>query len=269
TQIKYSTFSRLPSFAIIAHRGASAYAPENTIVAFELAVQQAADAIELDACLTRDEQIVVIHGPSVAPTTGVEKIVGDMTLKDIQTLDICSEYKTSSGSLRIPTLDEVFEVVGKRIVINVELKDFSFFSSTLPEKIATIVKQHNFEDWVFFSSFNPISLIKIKKDLPHTPIALLTRRSIYGSFANSLIRESINYQALHPYHGDLSTKLVKRLHKNHKRIHPFTLNSKEDIVQVIKIGVDGIIGDDPLLMRSVKDDVIDPQENHDPRTMDH
>jgi len=105
----------LPKPAVIAHRGACAYAPENTLAAFELAVQQQADAIELDATLSADGHVVVIHDTTVNRTTDGSGAVNNLSLAAIKELDAGSYYDIAFRGERIPTLSEVFETVGKKI----------------------------------------------------------------------------------------------------------------------------------------------------------
>src|SRR5512145_3196062 len=111
----------LPKPLIFAHRGASAHAPENTLAAFELAIAQNADALELDVKLSADGHAVVIHDTTVDRTTGSEGRVKDLSLAELRSLDAGTFFSEKYSGERIPTMEEVFESVGKRILINVEL----------------------------------------------------------------------------------------------------------------------------------------------------
>ena len=146
---------QIPKPAIFAHRGASAYAPENTLASFELAIHQEADAIELDAKLTADGQVVVIHDQTVNRTTDGNGRVGKMTLTQIRQLDAGSYFAAAFYDERIPTLEEVFETVGRKILINIELTNYASMKDSLPEKVADLVRRHQLEKRVMFSSFNP------------------------------------------------------------------------------------------------------------------
>jgi glycerophosphoryl diester phosphodiesterase len=108
-------FAQIAQPAIFAHRGASAFAPENTMAAFELAVQEKADAIELDAKLTADGQVVVIHDQTVDRTTDGRGRVGDMSLAQLRQLDAGSHFARAFQGERIPTLDEVLAALGDKI----------------------------------------------------------------------------------------------------------------------------------------------------------
>src|SRR3990172_10900022 len=111
----------LPRPAILAHRGASAYAPENTLAALELALRQRADGLELDAKLSADGQVVVIHDQRVDRTTDGHGRVGQMDFEALRRLDAGSWYDSSFRGQKIPTLVEVLERVGGQLLVNVEL----------------------------------------------------------------------------------------------------------------------------------------------------
>src|SRR5512147_1736179 len=128
----------LPQPIIFAHRGASAHAPENTLAAFELALSQGADAIELDVKLSSDGQVVVIHDPTVDRTTGAKGRVKDMTLADMRTLDAGSFFSQNFVNEKIPTLEEVFETMGKRLFINVELTNYTTPRDHLVETVCML-----------------------------------------------------------------------------------------------------------------------------------
>jgi glycerophosphoryl diester phosphodiesterase len=123
----------LPRPVIFAHRGASGYAPENTLTAFNLAVQQGSDAIELDVKLTADGQIVVFHDQTLERTTSATGKIGEKTLSELKELDAGSHFDISYLNERIPTLEEVFEAVGQRTSINVELTNYASPYDRLPE----------------------------------------------------------------------------------------------------------------------------------------
>jgi len=131
--------AQLPKPTLFAHRGASAYAPENTLAAFTLAIHQNADAIELDAKLSADGEVVVIHDQTVDRTTdGVGK-VNELVLAALKELDAGEKYDESFRGERIPTLDEVLESIGQKIFINIELTNYASPKDDLPLKVAEIV----------------------------------------------------------------------------------------------------------------------------------
>jgi glycerophosphoryl diester phosphodiesterase len=247
----FSLFTHLPKPTIFAHRGASAYAPENTLAAFELAVLQGADAIELDAKLTADGEVVVIHDQTVNRTTGAKGRVAELTLAELRQLDAGSHFDIAFHGEPIPTLDEVFEAVGRKLYINVELTNYASVTDLLAEKAADLVRKHHLENRVLFSSFNPLALWRAKRRLPRVPGGLLTEQGRKGALARSPLGYLLGYAALHPHLSDLTPGLVERMHQRGCRVHVWTVNRSDDMQRLFSWGVDGIFTDDPVLARQV------------------
>jgi len=239
--------SDLPRPIVFAHRGSSAHAPENTLAAFTLAMAQGADAIELDTMLSADGQAVVIHDEKLDRIAGVSQVVKQLTLDELKKLDAGKYFNASFEGERIPTLKEVFEVCGKKIFINIELKNLSTPTDDLPQIVAGLVQQFELQNHIIFSSFNPLALIRIQKRLPSVPVGLLADAGWLGYWARSGIGRLIKYNALHPWLGDVSQKLVEDTHNRGKRIHVYTVNNPVDIRRMVDLDVDGIFCDDPLL----------------------
>ncbi len=237
----------LPHPIIFAHRGASAHAPENTIPSFELALVQGADAIELDAKLTADGQIVVLHDATVDRTTEGAGRLAQKNLADLRSLDAGSFFSEQFRGVQIPTLEEVFEAVGKRIFINVELTNYAAPRDALVEKVCTLVKKHALEKSVIFSSFLPSNLRQAERFLPEVPRGLLALGGWMGTWARSFGFSFGEYAALHPYLTDVNAQQVSRVHRLKRRIHVWTVNQPEDIERLNAWGVDGIFTDDPQL----------------------
>jgi glycerophosphoryl diester phosphodiesterase len=239
---------------IFAHRGSCAYAPENTLAAFNLAIEQHADAIELDAKLSADGQIVVMHDASVDRTTDGTGLIKSLPLTELKSLDAGVKFYPKFTGQRIPTLTEVFEQVGQKIFINVELTNYSSPMDDLPEKTAHLVSKFQLQSRVLFSSFNPIALNRARKILPMVAMGFLTLTG-FGkiSFYSHLIRFGPRL-ALHPAVPDASEKLIAAAHRRSCRVHVYTVNQPEEMRRLFTAGVDGIITDDPLLARKILSD---------------
>src|SRR5215210_3020763 len=147
------TLESLPQPVIFAHRGASVHAPENTLSAFELALTQNADAIELDVKLSADGRSVVIHDSTVDRTTGSHGRVKDLSFAQLRALDAGGFFSEKYRREKIPSLEEVFETVGKRTFINVELTNYSTPRDALVETVCALVKKCGLQEHVMFSSF--------------------------------------------------------------------------------------------------------------------
>ena len=241
----------IPRPAIFAHRGSSLYAPENTLPAFELAVRQKADAIELDVKLTADNHVVVFHDQTLERTTGVQGRIIDSKLADLRRLDAGSHFDIAYRGETIPTLDEVFNLVGKQTYINVELTNYASPTDHLPERVAECTTRHKMVGRVMFSSFNPIALVRIRRLLPKPPIGFLAQEGKRGALARSWFGYLIRYQSLNPALVDVSKLLVEKTHRRGRRVLVYTVNQPEDMRRLFEIGVDGIFTDDPLTARHV------------------
>ena len=238
----------LPSHPIIfAHRGAAAHAPENTLASFELALSQGADAIELDARISADGRVVIIHDPAVDRTTNGHGRVAQLTSTELRSLDAGSFYSEKYRGEKIPLLEEVFETVGKKIFINVEFKNPAARHAQLVEKVCALVKQHGLEKRIAFSSLLASDLEKAKRLLPEIPCGLLALKGWMGGWARSFGFTFGDYVALHPYLTDATKQQIVRVHRLKRRIHVWTVNKVEDMLRLSNWGVDGIFTDDPQL----------------------
>ena len=237
---------------IFAHRGASAHAPENTLAAFELALTQNADAIELDVKLSADGRAVVIHDSTVDRTTGSQGRVKDLTFAQLKTLDAGSFFSETYRGEKIPSLEEVFEAVGKRTFINVELTNYTTPRDSLVETVCMLVKQFGLQERVMFSSFFASNLSKARAYLPDVPRGLLAFDGWLGAWARSFGFNFGKYQALHPYLKDVTPEQVQRVHRLNRRIHVWTVNAAEDMRRLFHWGVDAIFTDDPQLALQVR-----------------
>jgi len=242
---------QLPKPAIIAHRGASLYAPENTLPAFQLAILQGADAIELDVKLSADGQVVVIHDQTIDRTTGEHGRVRELSLEVLQSLDAGSHFDISFQGAQIPSLAEVLDNIGQRSILNIELTNYDKITDNLPEKVADLINSHNLRHRTLLSSFNPIALVRIYRLLREVPIGLLSLSGKGGAWARSFIGKLIPYSSLHCEQSDVTTKLVSRTQAIGKKLFVYTVNREEDIYRMFTMGVDGIFTDDPILAKQI------------------
>lgn len=242
----------LPRPVIFAHRGASAHAPENTLAAFELALEQQADAIELDVKLSSDGYVVVHHDATVDRTTNGKGRVKDLSLAELKGLDAGSSFSEKFHGENIPTLEEVFETVGQRTFINVELTNYKTPRDHLVETVCMLVKKHKMQKRVIFSSFFASNLSKARSYLPDVPRGLLALNGLLGAWARSFGFAFGKYDALHPFLKDVSQQQASRVHRLNRRVHVWTVNDERDMRRLFSWGVDGIFTDDPQLALRVR-----------------
>src|SRR5687768_5615971 len=242
----------LPRPTIFAHRGASLQAPENTLAAFELAVAQDADGIELDATLSADGHVDVIHDTTVDRTTGTHGRVKDMSLAELRSLNAGAFFAEKYQREKVPTLEEVFEAVGKRIFVNVELTNYHTPGDHLVESVCMLVKKFGLQKQVLFSSFFASNLSKARGLLPEVPRGLLAFNGLLGAWARSFGFAFGKYQALHPNLQDVTPQQVQRVHRLKRRVHVWTVNTAEDMQRLFHWDVDAIFTDDPRLAVQVR-----------------
>lgn len=238
-------FEHYPSPVIFAHRGDLTHAPENTLPSFQQALQKGADGVELDAKLTVDGQVIVIHDMTVDRTTNGKGRVASFKLDDIRKLDAGTWFNEKFSGTKVPMLAEVFELVGKDKLINIELTNYSTPRDGLVLKVCELIKRHNIQKQILFSSFLPSNLKIAAQTLPEIPRGLLAMPGLVGLWARSFGFMFGEYQALHPHISSTSREQVQRVHRLNRRVHVWTANSPEEVNRLKEWGVDGIFTDDP------------------------
>jgi glycerophosphoryl diester phosphodiesterase len=237
-----------PHPLVIAHRGASHHAPENTLSAFSAAIHQGAHAIELDAKLSADGQVVVIHDATVNRTTDGKGRVANLQLTALRELDAGSFFSEEYRGEKIPTLIEVFEMVaGKRMLVNVELTNYTTPKDDLVKQVCGLISRFGMEKSVLLSSFLPTNLTEARSLLPDTPQGFLAWRGWMGWWSRSFGFNFGEYQALHCNLKDVNIRQVARVHRLHRRLYVWTVNTLKDMRRLFDWGVDGVFTDDPPL----------------------
>lgn len=231
---------------VFGHRGASAYAPMNTIPAFELALQQGADGIELDVHLSGDGQLIVLHDFTVDHTTDGSGPAKSMTLAELKTLDAGYKFGEQFRETRIPTLDEVFAAVGGKLLINVEIKSETEHTDGVEQVTADCIRRHNLTTSVIVSSFNPLALKRFREILPEVAIGFLYAPG-YTFFPE--IMTALPHEAIHPYHETIDAGLVEKARQAGQVINTWTVNDPAQAIKLRDMGVHGIITDQPDTIR--------------------
>jgi glycerophosphoryl diester phosphodiesterase len=241
---------RFPRPIILAHRGDSSHAPENTLPAFASALQKGADGVELDAKLTADGHVIVVHDAAVDRTTNGRGKVASFTLEAIRRLDAGSWFDSKFAGTKVPLLEEVFETVGREKLINIELTNYSTPKDGLTQKVCDLVKRHGSQNQIIFSSFFASNLKIAAQILPETPRGLLALPGLPGAWARSFGFMFGDYQALHPHLSNVTREQIQRAHRVKRRVHVWTVNSLEEARRLMDWGADGIFTDDPAAVRA-------------------
>lgn len=232
-----------PRPLIIAHRGDSAHAPENTLAAFRLAMQNGADGVELDVSLSADGELIVCHDNTVDRTTQGKGKIADLSLAQLKELDAGAWFSPSFAGERLPTLAEVFAALPHGL-IDVELKPGAL-NSPLPEKVAALVRQFGYESRVLITSFQPLYL----KRLPHLTTGLLELPGGVGKVSHALFTTFLHPQFIVPYYKSITVDFMAAQRKRQRSVIPWTVNDPQAIRALRDLGVDAIITDDPLAAR--------------------
>ncbi len=235
----------LESPIIFGHRGASKFAPENTLAAFDLALASGAPAIELDTMLTRDGIPVVIHDRTVERTTNGQGRIDDLTLAQVKALDAGAKFSADFRGEHIPTLEQVFQRYLGKLLINVELKNYHAPLDALPKIVVELVKKTKNQDSLIFSSFNPVNLSRIKRLLPQARVALLVENSSGGRILASQAFSFISPHFIHPHTSYITSEYIEREHAHGRRVNVWTVNDMQEAAKFRNWGIDGMIGDDP------------------------
>lgn len=219
----------------VAHRGASGYEPENTLLAFQKAIELNADMIELDTRVCESGELVVMHDDSVDRTTNGKGKIEDKTLKELKSLD-------ESRAQKIPTLIEVLDFIDKRIKLNIELKD----EGTAKEISIIIEKYIRKKGWSYddflISSFHHNELRQLKEINPEIRIGVLTELLPPGfmHFARKIGAYSVNIPV-----DKLNNNLVEDAHKIGLKVFTFAANNTDEIKKAKLLGVDYICSNYP------------------------
>lgn len=234
---------------IIAHRGAMEDAPENTLAAFELAIEMASSKLELDVMLTVDGHVVVMHDRTARRTTNYtgNLRIEQMTLAELKALDAGSWFSPEFEGERIPTLEEVLLMSKGRIPLLIEFKTLN---NTIVEKVIEIVSSYDMLDEVQLMSFSHNQLAHVKRiNEDIQTVALIS--SFYGNFRDLASRPYIDGIAIEANLLLNNRSWVDITHDEGKVIYVWTVNSRARLESVSELDIDGIITDRPLLAREV------------------
>jgi glycerophosphoryl diester phosphodiesterase len=232
---------------ILGHRGASAYAPENTLSAFNLAMAQGADGVELDVTLAADGVPVVIHDDSLDRTTNGHGPVNRLSLAALNQLD--AGYPSRFGrqflNERVPTLAEVFAGLPPQAIINVELKHDRSPGRELADRVVSLIREYGMANRVLIASFQYSSLRRVKALDPALPVALLYSSVLSGPRLARCLAGALPHEAHHPSHERLNAASVAWYHAHGWRVNTWTVDDEADLRRLAAAGVDGLITNRP------------------------
>lgn len=240
----------MPFPKIFAHRGASADAPENTMAAFQLALAQGADGIELDVQMSADGQLVIMHDEMLERTTNGQGLVFQHTYAQLQNLDAAAHFEGGYEQQTIPLLTDVLDLLSPtQLELNIELKNGIVPYTGMEEAVIHLIRQYGMEHRTVISSFNHYSIVHLSKIAPDVETAVLYMEGIYEPWNYAL---PLGAKALHPYFYAAVPEIVIGAQNAGMKIRPFTVDEESDLKKMIAMGVDAVITNYPLRMKNLK-----------------
>lgn len=235
-----------------AHRGASMYYPENTMLAFEKALELGATGIETDVQMTEDGVLILIHDELVNRTTNGRGFVKNYTYKEIRELDAGSWFRKDFKNLKIPSLDELMDLLmDKNINLNIELKNNIILYEGIEKKVIETIYKYNMQNKVIISSFNHYALKKCKEISAEIKIGLLY---VSGLYEPEKYAKRLGAEALHPYfYAVNNTEIINNIKKAGLMLNPYTVDEESYMKFFIDEGVDGIITNYPDKLNKILD----------------
>jgi glycerophosphoryl diester phosphodiesterase len=229
---------------VIAHRGASADAPENTLAAMELAISKGADWVEIDVQETRDGEVVVIHDSDLKKIAGSGLKVFDSSLAELQNVDIGSWKDPSYSDQRIATLQQLLELCKDRINVLIELKYYGQ-EIRLEERVVNIVEAASMQDQIRIMSLSYPGIQKMKSIRPGWNVGLLASVTI-----GDITRLEADFFAVNANFANRA--FIKHVHGRGRKVLVWTVNDPISMSAMMSKGVDGIITDKPQLAANIR-----------------
>ncbi|WP_421917932.1 glycerophosphodiester phosphodiesterase [Marinifilum sp.] len=251
--IKLTTFSKNTSpssLSVIAHRGACAKAPENTLAAVKQALSDGVDMIEIDVHLSKDGEICVMHDNKVNRTTNGKGKIKNLNWKYIQSLDAGEWFSPEFKDEKVPLLHEVLDCVNGQAKLIIEIKNNSPYYLGIERKVVNCIHQHKAKNWCIIQSFHDNVLAKVheldpNQELHKLEVFVIPSLKIAFDTAPHLFEPKDYIRSYNVNCFFLSRSIIKRIHALNKSTNAWTCNSLSVINRMEYIGADGVITNKP------------------------
>lgn len=228
----------------IAHRGFSGKYPENTMLAFQKAIEAGADGIELDVHFTKDKELVIIHDETIDRTTDGTGEVESFTYEELSKFNAYGRFEGQFDFQKIPTLREYFELVKpvEGFITNIELKTGINEYPGIEEAVLKLIDEFSLRDRIIISSFNHFSVMRFKAIAPDMQCGFLEESRIidFGAYA-----KKYNVEFVHPLYKCLTEDVFEEIYSNGIGINTWTVNDEESVRFLVKNNVNAVIGNFP------------------------
>lgn len=231
---------------VFAHRGAKMVAPENTVPAFEQAIALGAHGVELDVQCSKDGVLIVMHNFTVDETTSGRGRVADLTAAELTKLDAGSHFNASFAEVPVPTLEDVLAVTVGKLKLNIEIKSQDPMGGREVEPLVELIQANNLYDQVIVSSFNPITLIRLRNVDPQIPLGLLYDKQHLPAYLREIwLSPILRPEAFHPKHNLVDEEYMVWANAVPAAINTWTVNDPGEARRLAALGVTTIITDVP------------------------
>lgn len=239
---------------ITSHRGYSSAAPENTLPAFQLAIDHGSDRAELDVQMTKDSVVMVTHDTSLRRCTGRNANIYDLTYDEVRKLDAGRWFGAKFAKTRIPTLEEVLDLCKGKIQLNIEIKP-NAATPDLEAETVRIIHEKGFEKDCVITSQSYETLCKVKELDPEIVTGYILALGV-GSYYDLPAADFFSVEATF-----ITSGMVQQIHKRDKTISAWTVNREEDASNMLSLGVDDIITDKPEMVQQLIQEDADLDDN--------
>ena len=254
------------SCKVIAHRGASGQAPENTLAAIHKALDIGVDMIEIDVRQTRDGAIVLLHDRTLNRTTNGKGRVAKQTLKEVQALDAGSWFDPRFATEGVPTLEEAMQLIDGQCGLLIEIKDGDLLHPIFCKRLVRLIQQHKAHSWVVVQSFSTKVLRAVYRLDPAIELNKLIHYAVpglpvyndgtvrFGNVFADRLTTAVNLNSRH-----FNRRVVRKLRTHKRATYLWTVDDPEAMQRLIKLKADGIITNYPDRLKAVLKDMHQPQ----------
>lgn len=250
---------------VIAHRGFSAVAPENTLIALRKAIEVGADMVEVDVGLTRDGQVVLLHDETLDRTTNGRGLLSEATFDEVRTLDAGSWFDVVYEGEPVPTLGEALDLVRGRILINLEIKGEAVTEQVeggIADRVVRAIRGRQMVDQVVISSFEPKALRQTRQLDTDLRTASLYDRDLHRDQTPLEVMDAVGAQGFNLSRRQVDAEIVALCHRHGRPVAVYTVNKPRTLRRLVALGVDAFFTDHPDRLMALLDH---PSPHHQPR----
>jgi len=234
---------------LFGHRGVPREAPENTIAGFRRALELGLDGVELDVCSCNSAELVIFHDEDVSRLTDGTGRVQELTFTELRRLDAGIKFGRQFQGERIPILDEVLELLGGKMLVNIELKTKSIRDDGLEGKVVALIQKMKLQSSIILSSFNPTSLRRVKRHDPSLVTALLFSDDQPIHLRQAWAARILTLEGIHPRFPLVTRKMVQKARSKKWFLGTWTVDSAAEAARLYDAGIDIIISNRPAQLR--------------------